>query len=174
MQEDDSLFSSIHSLDSLYERFSSSASPLVPKMLFSSTNMICVILCFLCTFALGLDLVSTGSTVALNGVPYYIPSTPYFKIPNFNSRVLAGKGSGYGGIVPATVVKATAAVTLAQLSRTIAAYGSDDDVWQPGFLSGRHDRLGDAKLCSSAKSSQFLVGEADFASHLHPVQFVHV
>ena len=136
--------------------------------------MICVILCFLCTFALGLDLISTGSTVALNGVPYYIPSTPYVKIPNFNSRVLAGKGSGYGGIVPATVVQATAAVTLAQLDRTIAAYGSDDDVWQTGFLSSMHNRIGEAELCSSAKSPEFLVGEADFASHLHPVQFIHL
>ena len=136
--------------------------------------MICVILCFLCTIVLGLDLISTGSTVALNGVPYYIPSTPYVKIPNFNSRVLAGKGSGYGGIVPVTVVKATAAVTLAQLNRTITGYGSDDDVWQTGFLSSRHNRFDDAELCSSAKSSEFLVGEADFASHLHPIQFVHI
>ena len=119
--------------------------------------MICVILSFLCTFALGLDLISTGSTVALNGVPYYIPSTPYVKIPNFHSRVLAGKGSGYGGIVPVTVVKAAAAVTLAQLKGTITTYGSDDDVWQTGFLSSRHNRLGDAELCSSAKSSEFLV-----------------
>ena len=136
--------------------------------------MICVILCSLCTFALGLDLISTGSTVTLNGVPYYIPSTPYVKIPNFQSRVLAGKGSGYGGIVPVTVVKATAAVTLAQLKGTITTYGSDDDVWQTGFLSSRHDRFSDAELRSSAKSSEFLVGEADFASHLRPIQFVHI
>ena len=136
--------------------------------------MICIISCFLFPFAFGLDLISTGSTVALNGVPYYVPSTPYVKIPSFNSRVLAGKGSGYGGIVPVTVVKATAAVTLAQLKSTITAYGSEDDVWQTGFLSSTHDRVGDLELCSSAKSSEFLVGEADFASHLHPIQFVHI
>ena len=103
--------------------------------------MICVILCFLCAFAFGLDLISTGSTVALNGIPYYVPSTPYVKIPNFNSRVLAGKGSGYAGIVPVTVVKATAAASLAQLKGTITTYGSDDDVWQTGFLSSRHNGL---------------------------------
>lgn len=137
--------------------------------------MIYVILCFLSTFALGLDLISTGSTIALNGIPYYIPSTPYVKIPNFHSRVLAGKGSGYGGIVPVTVVKATAAVTLTQLSQTITAYGNDDDVWQTGFLSSRHNRVGDAELCSPAKSWEFLVGKADLAaSHLHPIQLVHV
>ena len=96
------------------------------------------------------------------------------KIPNFHSRVLAGKGSGYGGIVPVTVVKATAAVTLTQLKETITTYGSDDDVWQTGFLSSRHDRVGDAELCSSIKSSELLVRKADFASHLHPIQFVHI
>ena len=117
---------------------------------------------------------STGSTVALNGVPYYVPSTPYVKIPNFNSRVLAGKGSGYGGIVPVTVVKATAAATLAQLKQTITTYGSDDDVWQTGFLSSRHNRVGDAERCSSAKSTDSLMLEADFASHLHSIQFVHI
>ena len=115
--------------------------------------MIHVILCFLCACALGLDLISTGSTVALNGIPYYLPSTPYSKIPNFQSRILAGKGSGYGGTVPVTVVKATSAsFTLAQLDQTIATYSKVDDVWQPGFLSGKHDRFGDAEHCSPARS----------------------
>ena len=99
--------------------------------------MIIVTLCFLCACALGVELTSTGSTAALDGIPYYIPSTPYAKIPNFQSQVLAGKGSGYAGIVPVTVVKATSAVfTLAQLDQAVAAYG-EDDVWQESFLSGR-------------------------------------
>ena len=102
--------------------------------------MICVVLCFLCACALGVELISTGSTVALDGIPYYIPRMPYVKIPNFQSHILAGKGSGYGGIVPVTVVRATsAAFTLAQLEQTVATYGREDDVWQAGFLSGEQN-----------------------------------
>lgn len=100
--------------------------------------MITAVLAFLCACALAVELTSTGSTAALDGVPYYIPSTPYTKIPNFQSTILAGKGSGYGGIVPVTVVGANSATfTLAQLDQTVATYGIEDDVWQESFLSGR-------------------------------------
>lgn len=106
-------------------------------MFFASPAMIAPVLCFLCACVLAVELTSTGSTAALDGVPYYIPSAPYAKIPNFQSQILAGKGSGYGGIVPVTVVKATSATfTLAQLDQTIATYGKEDDVWQETFLSG--------------------------------------
>lgn len=105
--------------------------------------MIYIVLCFLSACALGVtsvELISTGSTLSLDSVPYYIPSIPYTKIPNFQSHVLAGKGSGCDGIVPVTVVKATsAAFTLAQLEQTVVTYGKEDDVWQPGFLSGKHN-----------------------------------
>lgn len=111
-----------------------------------SAAMIIAILCFLYTCAISVELTSTGSTAALNGVPYYIPSTPYAQIPSFRPQILAGKGSGYGGIVPVTVVKATsAAFTLAQLDQTVATYGKEDDVWQDGFLSGRRS----LELCAS-------------------------
>ena len=100
--------------------------------------MIIEILFFLGAYVLAIELTSTGSTVALDGVPYYIPSMPYAKIPDFQFQILSGKGSGYGGIVPVTVVKATSATfTLAQIDQTIATYGKEDDVWQESFLSGR-------------------------------------
>lgn len=102
--------------------------------------MITAVLCFLYACTIAVELTSTGSTAALDGVPYYIPSTPYANIPNFQSQILAGKGSGYGGIVPVTVVKATSATfTLARLDQTIATYGEEDDVWQESFLSGRRN-----------------------------------
>ena len=100
--------------------------------------MIIVALCCLCAYALAVELTSTGSTAALDGVPYYIPSTPYAKIPNFQPQILAGKESGFGGMVPITVVKATSSTfALAQLDETIVTYSQEDDVWQAGFLSGK-------------------------------------
>ena len=120
--------------------------------------MIIAVLCFLCTCVLAAELTSTGSTVALDGVPYYIPSTPYASIPNFQSQILAGKGSGYGGIVPVTVVNATSATfTLAQLDQTVATFGREDDVWQEGFLSGRRTLSlgGYTERCSPARFRRF-------------------
>lgn len=104
--------------------------------------MIAFFLGLFCAYALAVELTSTGSTATLDGVPYYIPSTPYAKIPNFSSQILAGKGSGFGGIVPVTVVKASSATfTLAQLDQTITTYGIEDDVWQESFLSGRQAQV---------------------------------
>lgn len=100
--------------------------------------MIIAIWYLLCACAWGIELTSTGSTAALNGIPYYIPGTPYAMIPDFQSHILAGKGGGYGGIVPVTVVEPTSALfTLAQLDQAVETYGKEDDVWQEGFLSGK-------------------------------------
>ena len=110
--------------------------------------MLTAVLSFLCACVLAVELTSTGSTAALDGVPYYISSTPYAKIPNFQSQILAGKESGYGSIVPVTVVEATSATfTLAQLDQTVATYGKEDDVWQESFLSGRPS----LRLCGCAE-----------------------
>ena len=110
--------------------------------------MITTVLMFLCACILAVELTSTGCTAVLDGVPYYIPSTPYAKIPNFQSQRLAGKGSEYGGIVPVTVVEATSATfTLAQLDQTVAKYGTEDDVWHESFLSGRQS----LRLCRCAE-----------------------
>lgn len=80
------------------------------------------------------DLASTGSTVILNGVPYYIPGTPYASRPSFkasNSTTILGR------LVPLTVV-ATSSVTfnLADLEKTVKGFQETDDVWQAAFLSG--------------------------------------
>ena len=135
--------------------------------------MITVVLGLLFAYAFAVELISTGSTVALDGVPYYIPSTPYVRIPNFQSQILAGKGSGFGGIVPVTVVKASSATfTLAQLDQTLATYGTEDDVWQESFLSGRRN----STLWECAESyalglfSLYRGREvAEFSSYIHPI-----
>lgn len=123
--------------------------------------MIIGLLCFLCARAYGIELASTGSTAALDGVPYYIPSTPYATIPNFQSQILAGKESGFGGIIPVTVVKATSATfTLAQLDQAVETYGKEDDVWQESFLSSKRSSslYACVEHCSPARSLDIFRG----------------
>ncbi len=83
------------------------------------------------------NFTSTGSTVTLNGIPYYIPGTPLVSIPNFKARTLAGTKSLFGGLVPVTVV-GTSLVTfnLINLQQTVKEFGEKDDVWGEAFLSG--------------------------------------
>lgn len=83
------------------------------------------------------DLASEGSTITLNGIPYYIPGTPYAFKPSFKPRSLGNTTTVLGGLAPITVV-ATSSVTfnLADLQKTVKGFGESDDVWQAGFLSG--------------------------------------
>ena len=108
------------------------------QSLFYSLTIIVLVLSFLLAYAFAVELSSPGSTAFLDGVPYYIPSAPYATILKFQSHLLAGKGGGFGGIVPVSVVNpGSATFTLAQLDQTVASYGTEDDVWQKGFLSSR-------------------------------------
>lgn len=86
-----------------------------------------------------LDLASLGSTVTLNGIPYYIPGTPYASKPSFKARTRGNATTVLGGLTPVTVV-ATNSVTfnLVDLLQTVKDYEKSDDVWQPGFLSGMY------------------------------------
>lgn len=90
----------------------------------------------------GFNLTATGSTVSLNGIPYYISGKPYASVPNFNSQSLAGTHSVLGGLVPVTVVS-TGSVTfnLLELGQTVEGFGKTDDVWGEGFLSGMYFEL---------------------------------
>lgn len=83
------------------------------------------------------NLTSTGSTVELNGIPYYIPGRPYASLPNFNSQILAGVKGLLGGLVPVTVIGAASVnFDVRALETTIVDFGEKDDVWGEGFLSG--------------------------------------
>lgn len=83
------------------------------------------------------NLVSEGSTVSLNGIPYYIPGTPYASEPRFKFLASNYSTNVLGGLVPVTVV-ATSSVNfnLAELQKTLNGFEESDDVWQAGFLSG--------------------------------------
>jgi hypothetical protein len=69
---------------------------------------------------------STGFTVSLEGVDYYLPGKPSASISGCEEIKASFKD---GPFVPITVVKDGAV--------NIASY-SDDDVWQPAFLEGMY------------------------------------
>ena len=84
------------------------------------------------------DLESSGITVSLVGIPYYIPGKP---IASENANVYATCSSRGQktilGLVPITVVDLSSATfSLATLETTVAAFGKRDDVWNSAFLSG--------------------------------------
>ncbi|CAK4033314.1 amidase signature enzyme [Lecanosticta acicola] len=75
-----------------------------------------------------LTFTSTGQTVELDGISYYIPGSPVAKLP---SRPWFGKAS----ISPLTVIGSNgSAHTLADLNTVIESYKSTDDVFSEGFL----------------------------------------
>lgn len=73
------------------------------------------------------QLVSTGQTVTVNGIPYYVPATPLITVRNRRLRHLYS----HGGLVPVTVAE-----SFTNLQETVQGYGKVDDVWTSGFLEG--------------------------------------
>jgi hypothetical protein len=84
-------------------------------------------------------LTSTGSTIELGGIPYYVSSKSFASVSStFYTQALAdGKSMGTPWI-PVTVVKATSATFgTTELQSTLKTFGDIDDVWTTGFLSGQ-------------------------------------
>lgn len=104
--------------------------------IFAIPALFCILLGL--TFATDGNLTSTGSTVNLNGISYYIPGSPFASVAKFQSQVLTGKKRVFGGLVPITIV-VTSSVTfnLVDLHQSVKIYGEKDDVWNEGFLPGK-------------------------------------
>lgn len=104
--------------------------------IFAITALFCILLGL--TVATDGNLTSTGSTINLNGIPYYIPGSPFASVAKLQSHILTGKKSVFGGLVPVTIV-ATSSVTFnpVDLHQTLKTYGEEDDVWNEGFLPGK-------------------------------------
>lgn len=103
--------------------------------IFALTALFCTLLRL--TVATDGNLTSTGSTVNLNGIPYYIPGSPFASITGLQSQILTGKKTVFGGLVPVTIV-GTSSVTfnLVDLHQSVKSYAEKDDVWNQGFLPG--------------------------------------
>lgn len=71
-------------------------------------------------------LLTTGTTVTVNGVPYYLPGSPTAILAAGSIPIPQQKA----GLVPVTVVNST------DVTGATAGFGSDD-VWQPDFLEGK-------------------------------------
>lgn len=77
---------------------------------------------------------STGFTVSLTDIDYFLPPKPVASIAGCEEL----KASFVEGpFVPFTVVKAAGYGTLDVASLT-AKYAEEDDVWQAGFLDGAY------------------------------------
>ena len=83
------------------------------------------------------QFISTGMTVVLNDIPYYIPAAPVATVHISPNQLNAG--SSAAGLVPLTVVETTS-LTFSQsdLETVISNYSASDDVFQTGFLQGRY------------------------------------
>lgn len=82
---------------------------------------------------------STGFTVSLTDIDYFLPPKPVASIAGCDDlKTLFVDGP----FVPFTVLKADGYGTLDVASAT-AKYAEEDDVWQAGFLDGTHQ----ANIC---------------------------
>ena len=107
--------------------------------------------CFICTHSVYATLVSTGQTLLLNDLPYYVPAKAFTTLPLPYIKSL----SFAGGFVPVTVV-GLSSVNSSQgtLATVIDSFGSDD-VWNAAFLEGKSNlgRKGDSLIAHSKSHS---------------------
>ena len=80
------------------------------------------------------SLTSTGQTLVLNDIPYYVPATPFATLPFLKPLQSAAYA---GGLAPVTVVRLSASnASLSGLEQAISGFGVDD-VWNEGFVEGK-------------------------------------
>jgi len=79
---------------------------------------------------------STGFTVSLTDIDYFLPPKPVASIAGCDEIKASFEE---GPFVPFSVVKAAGYGTLDVASLT-AKYTEEDDVWQEGFLDGTYGR----------------------------------
>ena len=82
-------------------------------------RLLSLFLFFYCTTS---ELVSTGRTVTVNNVPYYVPAKVF-------ATVSLTASLGFEDLVPVTVVGNSV-----NLQSTVKSYAGSDDVWNAGFL----------------------------------------
>ena len=73
------------------------------------------------------QLVSTGQTVVIRDIPYYVPAKPITTVSSGGLRRLGTCGS----LVPVTVINSSASI-----QSTIKGFAGSDDVWSEAFLDG--------------------------------------
>lgn len=104
--------------------------------------LIGVLLFFFIEIIASQDLLSSGATLSLGDVSYYISDEPFAS--GYGSIYTAGAGTSKVafGLLPVTVVDLGPAVfSLGTLERNIVTFEKKDDVWSKSFLAGEKSRL---------------------------------
>ena len=87
---------------------------------------------------------SSGQTVVLDGISYYLPAEPTTVLDSDSN--LLKRAAGYGSLTPMTVVFVNGTgYTNADLATTIGTYKANDDVFSEGFLAAIYLQYTSAK-----------------------------
>lgn len=82
----------------------------------------------------GFSLVGTGSTLTLDSVYYYVPTTPFAHINPISLRGYTSKELSENTLFPVTVVSGkNEGFGIQELEDTVSDFAKDD-VWGKGFL----------------------------------------
>lgn len=93
-------------------------------------------------------LLTTGTTVFLNDVAYYIPPMPVATLPF--PKTLSTKSA----FVPITILRTAGDIATADVSSLVANFANVDDVYQPAFLEHTFiQQVGSSKLRRRSLSS---------------------
>ena len=104
--------------------------------------------------ASAVSLSSTGSTLNLNDIPYYVPAIPFVTLPNLASISNVVSASG---LTPVTVIGgSTANVSFTTNQQLTAAFGYDD-VWNEGFLAAVLIQSGGSSIAPFPNSSTLTI-----------------
>jgi hypothetical protein len=101
-------------------------------MWYSSFNVIVLILA--AQFTLTVSLISTGTTVSLDGIAYYLPSDPVVRIPLPRAFSKFFNSVDFVPVTVANTNKKSFGAT--DLENLVTTFSSSDDVFQSGFLKG--------------------------------------
>ena len=96
-----------------------------------------VLLSFTLDHAASYELKSTGSTLSLDGILYYLPASSFKTVPiaTYTACALAVKQAS-PQFIPITVVNGVD-FSATGLEATVENFGEDDDVWTSSFLAGK-------------------------------------
>ena len=105
-------------------------------------TLIAFLLCLLIQNVSSQDLLSSGATIALSGVSYYISDEPFAS--GYENIYTAGAATSKVafGLLPVTVIDlGPAAFSPVTLEQSVERFEEQDDVWSRAFLAGENSRL---------------------------------
>lgn len=100
-----------------------------------------ILLTQLVPFIVSFTFTSTGQTVELDGIPYYLPPVAVTTLSGSTFGPFRKAITEAGGLLPLTVVTTSSIdYSASHFAATIANYTATDDVFSAGFLEGRHSK----------------------------------